>query len=158
EDAPGRNYVVMLSHQFWVSRFGGDPAIVSRSIQLDGHAYRVAGILPANFAFPAGKQFHPLLPLPLKVDVWTPIALTNTEIARSGDFNYGAFGRLQPGVSPEQARQRMDVLSEQLRVRFNPNLKVDLLTQLVPIRDVFAGSARSGLMLLLGASGLLLLI
>jgi len=157
EDRPGSDAVVILSHDFWMRRFGGDWAIVNRDIELDGRRCLVVGILRGDFVFPTGKQFHPLLPLPPRIDVWVPIALTDAEVRQTGNLDYGVIGRLKPGMNPQEAEAQMDALS----VRFSRQdllVKLDFHTRLIPLRKIFAGSVRQGLMLLLCAVGVLLLI
>jgi len=102
EDRPGRDAVVILSHDFWLRRIGGDPGILNRNIELDGWRYVVIGILRGDFVFPTGKQYHPLLPLPPRIDVWVPIALTDAEVRQTGNLDYGVIGRLKSGMNPQQ--------------------------------------------------------
>src|SRR5215471_7886818 len=64
EDQPGRNFAVMLSHALWQRRFGGDPAIVGKSIRLRDQPYEVAGVLP-----------HGFLVMQPGIDLWLPIGL-----------------------------------------------------------------------------------
>ncbi|MBZ5623008.1 MAG: ABC transporter permease [Acidobacteriia bacterium] len=158
EDVPGRGGVVLLSHDFWVRRFGGEPSILNRAIALDGRPYVVAGILPAGFLFPTGKQFHPLLPLPPRIDVWVPLELSAPEIMQTGTFNFGVIGRLRPGISPERAEQQLDAVSVRFGQQEFRTFHLDLHTRLTPIREIFTGRVRQGLLLLLGAVGLLLAI
>ena len=98
EDHPGRDHVVILSHDLWMRRFGGDPATVGRTLLLDGDKYEVVGIMPAGFLFPTGKQLHPLVPLPMRDDIWKPIAFSDGEIHEEGSWNYGVMARLAPGA------------------------------------------------------------
>jgi predicted permease len=158
EDVLGRGGVVMLSHDFWMRRFGGDASVLNRPIALDGRPYIVTGILPANFLFPAGKQFHPLLPLPPRVDVWVPLELLPREIQQGGSFNFGVIGRLRPGISADQAAQQLDAISVRFGQQESRGFHMDLHTRLTPIRQIFTGNVRQGLLLLLGAVGLLLAI
>ncbi|HEY2019016.1 MAG TPA: ABC transporter permease [Bryobacteraceae bacterium] len=158
EDQPGRGSEVILSHDFWMRRYGGDPAMVNRQIEMDGRQYLVVGILPADFVFPTGKQFHPLLPLAEHIDVWVPIELSDSEIRNTGNLDYGVIGRLKPGLDPRQAAQELDATSVRFSRQDMPTLRLDFHTQMVPLREVFTGNVRQGLILLLAAVGLLLLI
>lgn len=157
EDTAGSDGAVMLSHAFWERRFGADPAIVNRSILLDGRPFQVAGVLPEGFVFPTGKQFHPLLPLPSRIDVWIPMVFSKEELTGRGNFDYGLIGRLKPGVSQREAGEKLDALSVRLGHQ-DSRINLDMHTRLIPIRDIFTGGVRQGLLLLLAAVGMLLLI
>ena len=99
EDAPGREHVVVISEGLWRRRFGADPDIVNRAIQLDGVPYTVVGVLPEDFRFARGEQLHPLVSFQDRTDVWLPLALTAEDIAEPADWNYGVVARLAPGAS-----------------------------------------------------------
>ena len=156
EDQPGRDAVVILSHDFWMRRFGGNPAILNRDVQLDGRRSVVVGILRGDFVFPTGRQFHPLLPLPPRIDVWVPIALTGAEVRQTGNLDYGVIGRLKPGMNPREAEAQMDALS--LRFSRQDPVPLDFHARLIPLRQIFVGNVRQGLVLLACAVGVLLLI
>ena len=68
EDQAGKNYVVVLSHNFWQRRFGGDPNILNRQITLNGESYTVVGVMPASFQY--GREFGQV------IDLWAPIVFT----------------------------------------------------------------------------------
>ena len=158
EDVPGADGLVILSHEFWMRRFAGDASILDRRLELDGRPFLVAGILPADFVFVTGKQFHPALPLPARIDVWLPAAFSKAELEKKPNFDYGVIGRLKPGVSMAEAAQQLDAVSVHFGHEEWPTLNMDLHTKLVPLPEVFTGNVRPGLVLLLGAVGLLLLI
>lgn len=102
EYEPGADNVIVLSDRFWTRRFGGDPSIVGRTVQLDGKTVKIVGVMPPGFE-------HPILWGP--IDFWQPLAFT-AEQKKSRDTNYlSAFARLKPGVSIEQAEQSMVTLA-----------------------------------------------
>lgn len=101
EDQPGANQVMVLSDRFWQRRFGGDPNIIGRTLQLDGEAIKVVGVMPPNFE-------HPLLWG--TVDVWRPIAFAADQRQNRGNNYLRMFARLKPGVTPEQAQQSISTL------------------------------------------------
>ena len=105
EDKPGRDSVVLISHHLWTSRFGADPAIVNRTLSLDGHPHVVVGVMPAAFLFPTGKQLHTHVELGPRIDVWKPMAFTQSELApeNMNAFNRGVIARLKPGISHQEA-------------------------------------------------------
>jgi putative ABC transport system permease protein len=98
EFEPNADNVIVLSDRFWTRRFGGDPNIVGRTVQLDGETVTIVGVMPPGFE-------HPILWG--TVDFWQPMAF-NAEQKKSRDTNFlQSFGRLKPGVSLEQAQQSM---------------------------------------------------
>lgn len=161
EDTPGRDRVVILSHDFWSRRFVGDVTIIGRSISLNGQAFTVIGVMPPNFLFPVGRQLHPLVPFGARVDIWKPMAFSNDEATSEGSFNFGVMGRLAAGVTPAAAQEEINAIaasvSERVRVQ-SKGLDMDLRLDLTPLREVFSGSIRRELLLLMGAVGMLLLI
>ncbi|HVG21375.1 MAG TPA: ABC transporter permease, partial [Blastocatellia bacterium] len=146
EDQPGRNRVVVLSHGFWVRRFGSDPNMVGSSLTLDGNSYSVVGVMPADFV------------VPQSVDIWTPIAFTPEQLAANNHGNefLTVIARLKPNVALGQAQAEMDTLADQLRPQFygdgNWGIKVK------PLREQLVGELRPALLILLGAVGCVLLI
>jgi len=85
---PGRDKVVLLGDRVWRSRFSADPRMVGKSITLDGLPYTVIGVMPEGFNYPG------------KVDLWTPLSI---RLDPHNSFSYAVFGRLRPGLTPEQA-------------------------------------------------------
>jgi predicted permease len=161
EDEPGRDQVVILSHELWLGRFGGDSQIVGRPVSLDGRSFTVIGVMPRDFLFPAGRQLHPYVPLGPRVDVWKPMAFSKEEAASQGSWNYGVIARVKPGTSLPAAQQELNALaraiSERVRVQ-SQGLDMDVHLELKPIREIFSGNIRRELLLLTGAVALLLLI
>ena len=108
---PGRAAVVVLSHAFWEQHLGSDPAVVGKTLTLNGHSYTVVGVAPASFRG---------LETGLVPDFWAPIIMQH-EIAPGNDLlaNRNAYwiflvGRVKPGVTPGQAQAEMSVLTRQL--------------------------------------------
>src|SRR5262245_51969102 len=94
EFEPGADNAIVLSDRFWTRRFGCDPNIVGRSLQLDGKTVQIVGVMPPGFD-------HPILWGP--VDIWQPLAFTPEEKKNRGTNYLSSFGRLKPGVSIKQA-------------------------------------------------------
>jgi putative ABC transport system permease protein len=102
DETYGRHHVVILSDVLWKRRFDGDPAIIGRSITLDGEPHQVIGIAPARFGFPMGAE------------IWAPIAFDpKTAPPRDARF-LTVIGRLQPGRTLEDAQAQMSVLAGRL--------------------------------------------
>ena len=93
EDAPGRDNSVVLSYELWQSRFGGDPGIIGRAIDLEGISRQVVGVMPSDFHFPSAKT-----------QLWVPLhnEPDNPATYWAGDF-MPVIGRLHPGVTKAQA-------------------------------------------------------
>ena len=115
DDRSGAPHVAILSQGLWQGRYAGDPKIVGRSITIGGEAYSVVGVMPGTFQFP-------LMGI---ANLWAPLALTDKQRAdRSGTW-LPAFGRLKPGVMPEQAEAETAVFFAGLEKQFpqsNTNL------------------------------------
>jgi len=158
EDRPGKDHEVILSHDVWMRRFGGDPAMVGRTLLLDGDKYEVVGIMPAGFLFPTLKQLHPLMPLPGHIDIWKPIAFTDDDIREEGSWNYGVMARLAPGVRMAAAQQELDAICAAISKSLPAEAHATLGARLTPMSAMYSGEMRQGLLALLGAVGLLLLI
>jgi len=142
EDRPGGNRVVVLSHELWVRRFGGDKQIIGRALTLNGAAYTVVGVMPADFRFYA------------KTDLWTPLALTVGEEHERGASYLNLIGRRQPGVSIAQAGAEAETIS---RAFFNaPDSEVR--TILDAPQAMLTQEVRPLLLLLFAAVGFVLLI
>ena len=145
EDQPGSNRVVVLSHGFWVRRFGSDPGIVGQTLTLDGNSYNVVGVMPADFI------------VPQSVDIYTPIAFTPEQLAANNHGNefLTVIARLKPDIHIGQAQAEMDTLADQLRPQFYGS---SWGIKLKSLREQLVGDIRFALVILLGAVGFVLLI
>jgi putative ABC transport system permease protein len=145
EDRPGRNHVVIISHGFWQRRFGGAPDVLGQPLVLNGTSHSIVGVTAANAFFPGPME----IAIPLGVDPATERRL---------DHGLDVFGRLKRGVTPEQADSELKAIAAQIWAE-HPGLDRGWSTRLVPLaRDLLAPELRTGLFVLLGAVGLLLLI
>jgi putative ABC transport system permease protein len=159
EEQPGRDRVVVISHDLWTRRYGADPAVVGKTILLNGEQHVVVGIAPPSLLVPTGTQLHVALPFAPRLDIWKPLAPSDSELQRGNEnWNYGLLVRLRPGDNAERGRQQLQaILNASFREQW-PEIEVDLLVRTTPIREIYAGKVRLRLLLILGASGLLLLI
>jgi putative ABC transport system permease protein len=150
EDRPSDSRAVVISHGLWRRHFDADPAILGRSFTLDDKSYEVCGVLPADFRF---------VSFPKETDVWLPFGLdpfTERGYVRGANA-LGAIMRLKPGVDARQAQAEMDAIAarlEQEHSDFNTGWKLAI----VPLREQVVRNLRTGLLILLGAVGLVLLI
>lgn len=157
EDRAGKDQVVVLGNQFWQRKFQADPGIVGSTIMLDDRAYTVAGVLPAWFHFPsphAVSHFYSGMNQP---DVYIPLVFSADELGRlMGDFNYGAIGRLKPGVTGAAAQSELTGICAQIAKQ--AGLKLELRAIVMPFQEAIVGRSRLGLLVLMGAVGAVLLI
>lgn len=156
EEQPGREGVVVISEALWHRRYGADPSWIGRKININGESHQVVGIAPPSLLVPTGTLLHSLLPFAPRIDVWKPIAPTIRELKNEG-WDHGLLVRLRPGENPERGRQQLQaVLNAFVRAQA-PGIKTELIPQLVPIREIYAGKVRLRLLLILAASAVLLL-
>jgi putative ABC transport system permease protein len=151
EGRPGGNRAVIISFALWQRRFGGDPNLVGKSINLNGAIYTVVGIMPAKFQFPIQGQF----PIPVS-ELWVPLAIDPAEVTR-GDRDLFTIGRLQPGVSVEQAQAEMSTIAQRLAEQY-PDSNRGLGVHIVRYHQQLTGNLRAALLILLGAVVFVLLI
>jgi len=143
EGVPGSPPPVVLSHGLWVRRYGRDPAIVGRSLTVDGLPTTVAGVMPASFTFPDART-----------DAW--IAAQSTRATASSLFTFMGVARLRDGTTLASARAEMTQLITDLS-RVSPNHRGWIATAL-PLQDAVVGQIARTLWILLAAVGLVLLV
>ena len=145
DDQPGRDNVVMVSHEFWQSHFGSDENILGKTIKLDEQSYVVIGVMPPKFEFPS------------RVQLWMPLAWTDKERGVRGIHDYLVIARLKSGVDKEKAQAEMDAISDNLAHQY-PTDDAGWGAAVVPLHESLVGSMRSALLILLGAVVFVLLI
>ena len=136
ETVAGSNDVAMLSYDFWQSRFGGSPAAVGQRLVLDGRSVEIVGVLPRDL---------PLLGF--DYDVWRPLVVDRASESRM----LWVFGRLKPGVTIAHASDEVDTIGKAREGHGAPGRVVALQEQTV-------GPIGRDLLVLFGATGLVLLI
>jgi putative ABC transport system permease protein len=148
---PGAPPVVVLSESLWRGSFGADPDLIGSSIHLDKRAFTVVGIMPAAFRFPRLTESE---------QVWIPLAqdpLFGSWMPQRAGHWLQVTGRLKPGVSIAQAQAELDAIAARLARAF-PAENDGWAIRMVPLRQMLVGDAKSPLLVLLGAVGLVLLI
>src|SRR5262249_29996875 len=75
-DEPGHAPEVILSDRLWRNRFGADPSLIGRTINLDSTLHRVVGVMPAAFAFPGAVGMPGVFTMPVQSELWVPLALS----------------------------------------------------------------------------------
>jgi len=150
EDQSGHSHFALLSYAFWRSQFAGDPNVVSRTIQLDGEAYSIVGVLPKDFSL-GGKQ-----------DLWLPLGLSRAKAGNRGSHYMNVVARLKRGVTFAQASAAMTRLADDLRRAYPDNYDQqgpnDFGMFLMPVKEQLVSKLRPALLVLLGAVAFVLLI
>jgi len=146
DDRPGARDVVVLSHALWARRFGSDPRIVGRQLQINGISREVVGVMPAGFQFP------------LQSELWMPFKFTARDLETQRGAHYiDVIARLKPEASLEAARQDMRRVAARLAEAY-PRTNRETSASVHPLREALVGSMRRSMFVLLGAVGLVLLI
>jgi len=154
EDEPGRGRVVILADGFWRARFHADPAVLGKTLVLDGIPHQIVGVLPSSFRFPRAmggvSSSHSL-------DFFRPLdGPKSYERDLIGEFDFTGIARLKPGVSPEQALAELNLVQAQIAKQAAAG--DGLAAALQPLDSEVIGPARRGLIFLLAAVGAVLLI
>lgn len=144
EDVEKHGQVALLSYGLWQRRYGADPNITSKKIQLQSLPTSVAGVMPPGFRFPE-----------MKAELWI-LATINPAAQRRGRYLTG-IARLKPGVTLAQARSEMSSIATQLQIE-QPEYDRKWGADVIGMRDRFAGDLRTPLLVLLGAVVFVLLI
>ena len=144
---------VILSHGLWQRRFGGDPSIVGRTIQMDGFGSVVVGVLSPDFRIylPADAA------MPTNIDAWGVLPTNVSEFARDAPW-LTVVSRLKDGVTPQQAQQEMDALAARLRDTYQFHANQNLQIVVAGMHEDVVSHARPALLALLGAVAFVLLI
>ena len=151
EDVPGSTQRVVLEHGFWQRRFAGDPGIVGRTIELSGVPYEVIGVAPAGLEDPglSGASFG-------SPQLWrSPPSYFAT--ANRGSRSFTAIARLRDGVSVAEAERELASIMARLEETF-PEENAGKMLALQTLREDMIADARTPLLVLLAAAGLVLLI
>jgi predicted permease len=150
----GHDNVVILSYGLWKDRFAGDPAIVGKSILLNGKPQTVVGIAPQNFNWfiKDGSLTG------AKPRLWSPFVFPQSfkDHKQIGRFLTVA-ARLKPGVTPAQAQTEMTAIAAQLEREY-PDFDGHWGINVVPLRQQISGELRPALLILFGAVAFVLLI
>jgi len=155
EDQPGKPATVIISHDFWRSRFQGNPAIIGTSIALNAENATIIGVMPADFDFPPPIAFRGEARA-VKVHLWTPLRYA-LEMNQRGAHNLFVVGRLKDGITLAGADANLRTITERLAQQF-PETNNGWDAFLVPIHEQVIGDVRTALWLLPIAVGFVLLI
>ncbi len=146
EHQPGRGHVAVLGWALWRRYFGGDPGVVGRVLTLDGEPWEIVGVMPRDFDLPFGNDA-----------VWAPKVLAGWEATSRTSPFYNVIGRLRDGTTLDQVQADLDRVAAQLGTEY-PSTNGEIGVRLVPLTEQIVGGARTALLVLLGAVGLVLLV
>jgi predicted permease len=157
DNGPGITEILVISDALWRRRFGGSPDAIGRKLRIDNDWYTIVGVLPPGFR-------HPGRSVLTDVDVWAPASFVGKPFPNPAQrFNYfitGAIARLKPGISVNEARERLAALGQEFRAG-HPNdypARAAWAPRLIPLMDDLVGPVRPALLMLFGAVGVVLLI
>lgn len=145
EDAPGRGNVVVLSYAYWKSHFGTNRNVVGKPITLNNQPYTIVGVMGPRFRFPDWAK------------IWVPMAWTAGEKAVRGEHHSRVVGRLNSGVTRQQAQAELDAISSRLEEQY-PEDNKGWGAVVVPLHEDLVRDVRPALLILLGAVAFVLLI
>jgi putative ABC transport system permease protein len=137
--------LVILSDALWRRRFGAARDIVGKRIDLNERPYTVIGVMPTDFHYPS------------EAEIWIPWSYRGAEMRQRASHYFNVVGRLRQGVSVAQARSQMTTVAARLQQEY-PGTNADHGIAVVELSQQLSYGKKTGLVLLLGAAGLLLLI
>jgi len=150
DDQPGRDHVAILSERLWTRRYGRDPSIVGKNIQINLESYRVAGVI------------RPILDYRVAAELWMPLAFAPSETAPGtrSPHNIDVIGRLKPGGSIQQARDEFRRIAAFIVEQYPNQASMDrgFSLDLEPLAEKQAGDLKTPLLVLIVAVGALMLI
>src|SRR5438270_4531146 len=146
EDQRGDNHVVIISHGLWQRRFGADPGIIGKPINLNGESFTVVGVMPRTFQFPTRTD-----------QLWVPIAFDAKEAGERGNHYLEVIARMKPGVSLQQAQAEMATIATRLQQQY-PETNTSIGAVVTPLHEHVVGDIKPALLVLLGAVAFVLLI
>jgi putative ABC transport system permease protein len=150
EAQTGRDQVLLLGYGLWKRRFGGDPRVVGRTLQVNGKPMLVVGVLPAGFDYP------------FEAELWQPLAFTPEQLTPDyrGSHGLEVLARLKTGLTLPQAREDMQAVTQSI-IEQNPDYpyrKFGFSVLTVPLLQDTVGDVQTALWVLTGAVGFVLLI
>ena len=145
DDSAGGQPSALLSDAFFKSHFGGDPAIIGKTITLNRVQHTVIGVVPPITSFMQRAQ------------VWVPLAWTATDRAVRNNHNYLAIAKLKAGIDVDRAQADLTAISQRLEAAY-PDDNKDWGAVVRPLHDRMVRDVRASLLVLLGAVAFVLLI
>jgi putative ABC transport system permease protein len=154
DDAEGAPLAIVISYGLWQGAFGGEDSAVGKEVLVNGNKATIAGVMPRGFEFPPGDA-EP-------AELWSPLQLTSRDLERWGNHRLSLMGRLKPGLTAAHASRDLDRLEREYGTiagtnSHRPNPKTHTLAAF-PLLEETVGNVRPAMLLILGATALVLLI
>ena len=150
EATQGHDRVVILGYSLWQRSFGSDPRIAGKEVVVDGRTCQIIGVMPKGFTYP------------LTSDLWAPQVFTDRDFDPNnrGNHGYEVLARLKPGVTFDQARDDMQVVTKSIieSNRAYPYTRFGYALILHPLLEETVGDVKTSLWVLMGAIGFVLLL
>ena len=147
EDASGKDLIAVISESLWQRRFGSDPNIIGRSVNLDDKSFTVVGVIARGVQAPLLSD---------EIELWAPVTHGFGFTNRYGHY-LNVLGRLKPDVTPQQAQSEMNTIASRLEQQY-PESNKGLGVRVVSLDDQIVGNLRTSLLVMLGAVVFVLLI
>lgn len=146
EDGPGAEPVVVIGHEMWQNRFGGDPGVVGTTIRANGEEMTIVGVMPEGFLFPDNN------------DLWLTLRQGAAAQARGTGINLNVIGRLRDGVDVDEANLQLASITKRIQLE-NPGINEGIVSEVLPFTERYIGDEpRQLLFTMLGAVFFVLLI
>jgi predicted permease len=157
DTASGSSDVIVLSYGLWQRRFGGDPGILGRDVQVNGAGRTVIGVMPPSFRLP--NDFSSLRP----TEAWVPEVVNPSNLGAWGSRSYAGLARLKDDVSVATASSELPLIAERWvaagYVRARPDGTLGgLARRVIPVQEFVTGGMRPALLILLASVGFVLLV
>jgi predicted permease len=160
EAQPGHEHVVVLMDSLWRQQFQADPAILGKTVTLNGFPYIVIGVMPRSFHLPFIETFASVdSNRPQPIQALLPMAFSKDLLQEAmGEFDYFGLARLKPGVSVAQAASEINALQRTIMGGLAADEKATLSANLTPFQQALVGNNQRPLLILLAAVAGLLLV
>lgn len=143
---PGEMKVIVISYGLWQRRFGGERGVLNKQVKIDGNPVTIVGVMPPSFQYPSSG-----------IDLWLP-TMMSPQVSGTRQAHYlRVLGRLKPGVTQQQAQAELDAIAKRLREQY-PDSNKQIGVSLNPLHEQLVGDMRRPLLILLAATGFVLLI
>ena len=145
DNVAGAAPVALVSYRYWTTKLESDPSVLERTVRIGEEAIPIVGVMPVSFRFPDRD-----------VDIFTP-TIYEPFVLQRGNLWMRGYGRLEPGVTVEQARADLEVIQRRLTEQY-PDSDRNVGVYVEALKETTVGSVRGSLWLLFGAVSVLLLI